>query len=157
MNKFQDAKIYKITSPSAPGKVYYGSTCNDLKKRLGQHIAIKRYTTSKEVTKYGDATIDLVEDFPCGSREELLRREGWHIWNNVCVNKQRAGRTKKQYYQDTKEIIKERTKARYQSKKEEINHWQKIKHECACGGKYTNSGKSCHEKTVNRNYMEIEC
>ena len=46
-NKYSRGKIYKIISPSHPELVYYGSTCNDLYKRLHQHKQPNNNTNSK--------------------------------------------------------------------------------------------------------------
>jgi len=37
--------------------------------------------------------IELVEEFPCESKEQLNKREGYYIQNNECVNKNIPGRT----------------------------------------------------------------
>ena len=47
--------------------------------------------------------IILVEQYPCNSREELLRKEGEHIKNTECVNKYVAGRTVAEYESENKE------------------------------------------------------
>ncbi len=38
--------------------------------------------------------IELVDHFPCNSKEELHQREGEHVRNNECVNKCIPGRGK---------------------------------------------------------------
>ena len=48
------------------------------------------------------------EDYPCNSKKELDAREGEYQKNNDCVNKRVAGRTKKQHYEDNKEIYSEK-------------------------------------------------
>ena len=59
--------------------------------------------------KYGieNCKIYLVELYPCKSREELEAREGYYIRNYDCVNKNIAGRTRKEYYNDNKDKMKE--------------------------------------------------
>ena len=47
---------------------------------------------------------ELIEEFPTTNREELLKREGFYITNSInCLNKCLAGRTKKEYYEDTRD------------------------------------------------------
>ena len=58
-------------------------------------------------------------------------------------NKERINQLKKKYYQNNKEELKEY----YKNNKEKINEKQKEKFDCECGGKYTYSNKSGHEKT----------
>ena len=110
MVNYQNGKIYKIES-FIGNCIYYGSTCQLLCQRMAKHRTIYRCEphsniTSKQVLEYPDAKIYLVELYPCNSKEELLRREGYYIKNNDCVNKCVAGRTLKEYYVDNKERLK---------------------------------------------------
>jgi hypothetical protein len=52
------------------------------------------------------------------------------------------------YYEEQKDKIKEKTKNYRLNNLDIIKQKQKIKHNCDCGGKYTNSGKSEHIKTT---------
>ena len=53
--------------------------------------------------KYGieNCEIILLENYPCSSKDELHAREGYYIKVTKCVKKNIAGRTKKEYYEDT--------------------------------------------------------
>lgn len=93
-NKYSRGKIYKIIGGN--GLIYYGSTCNTLTKRLGQHQSdykrykagkSKKYATSFKVLEQEEHYIKLVEDYSCNSKVELEAREGYYITNNICVNK----------------------------------------------------------------------
>ena len=55
--------------------------------------------------KYGieNCKIELIQDFPCQSRNELLKQEGEHIRNNDCVNKIVSGRTNQEWREDNYE------------------------------------------------------
>ena len=53
----------------------------------------------------GNCKIELVEQFPCNSRAELEKREGYHTQANQCVNKYIAGRTQSEYYEQLREQI----------------------------------------------------
>lgn len=99
-NKYENSKIYKIVSPSNPDLVYYGSTIQKLSIRMAGHRARLNKCTSSMVLDKGDAIILLVENYSCNSKEELLKKEGEYILNNECVNKNVAGRTSKERYQD---------------------------------------------------------
>ena len=74
MTDYQQGKIYAIRS-SSTDKYYIGSTATTLCKRLYQHKN-KKNTSSAEITAFGDAYIELIELFPCGSKIELNKREG---------------------------------------------------------------------------------
>lgn len=127
INKYSSGKIYKIWSPSRDDLIYYGSTIEKLNRRLSGHITkYKSYKAGKgcncrsfkifEVCD--DYRIDLVENYPCNSKEELNSREGEFIKNNMCVNKVVPCRTDKEYRIDNKEKIKEKDKKYRENNKE---------------------------------------
>jgi len=64
------------------------------------------------------------------------------------ANKEKMDEYNKEYYEANKDKIKVQTKEYRDSNLETIQAKQKIKHNCYCGGKFTNSGKSEHFKTA---------
>lgn len=64
--------------------------------------------------------IELIEQCPCNSKEELRSVEGKHIREIGTLNKQIAGRTQKEYYEDNKEEWTMRCRERYENNKENI-------------------------------------
>ena len=116
-NKYQNGKIYKVVD-NGYNKTYYGSTIEQLCKRIGKHRGhYKEYKKGNEhrVTVYDvfdefgveNCKIELVELYPCSSITELRRREGEVIRDNECVNKIIAGRTNKEWIQDNIERVRE--------------------------------------------------
>jgi hypothetical protein len=90
--------------------------------------------TSFIILAYSDAYIELIEDFPCGSKKELSRREGELILkhkDNV-VNKMVAGRTVVEYNREYR--LKNKAKIT-------------ATNVCECGGKYIHDGKARHLRT----------
>ena len=133
-NKYQNAKIYKITD-IAYTKCYIGSTCEELSMRMARHragykhflISGKRYIRAYDLfNEYGveNCKIELMEYYNCDSLQELRKREGEHIKNNECVNKYVAGRTYKEYREDNIDIIKEYEKDYYQNNKDKIKEYR---------------------------------
>lgn len=128
---YQHAKIYKITSDSSD-KIYIGSTCNPLYKRLGQHRTnYKQFQNGKyhnvssfEIIKLDDAIITLIEDYPCERKEQLHARERYHIELNksICVNKRIPTRTEKEYSEANKDKIAKY----YQANKDKIAEYNKV-------------------------------
>jgi len=55
----------------------------------------------KEVEDWGDWYIELYEDFSCDNKEQLCKREGEFIREIVTLNKQIAGRTAKEWGEDS--------------------------------------------------------
>lgn len=116
-NKYQDGKIYTIRSHQTE-KYYIGSTIQKyLSSRFNSHNdAYKQFlkgkystVTSYDIIKFGDAYIELLEAYPCNNNLELHKREGELIREHRanCVNKNIAGRMRKQYFDDNKDKMKE--------------------------------------------------
>ena len=137
MPDYQKSKIYKLWSPSK-NLVYYGSTTQTLSQRFAEHIRKKRNKDkcySCLVLDCEDYKIELVEEYPCNNRQQLMKKEGEYIKNNECVNKNVAGRTDLEYRQDNKEhllkyhkIYRENNgeKLKERCKKYRENHKEKI-------------------------------
>lgn len=115
MPDYQKSKIYKLWSPSK-NIVYIGSTTEPLATRLSKHNYnykvynkdnTKGYCISYLILDCEDYKIELLEQYPCNNKTQLLKKEGEHIRNNECVNKIIAGRTIKEWYKDNIDKIKE--------------------------------------------------
>jgi hypothetical protein len=128
MTKYQNGKIYGLYSHQTDD-IYIGSTTQPLAKRKGNHIAKYKkhlknhnycYMTSYELVKYDDVYIELIENYPCNSKEELCKREGHLIREMDCVNKYIPSRQKKEHYQDNKEKIISNAKEYYKQNKEKL-------------------------------------
>ena len=127
MPDYKNSKIYKLYVGDL---VYIGSTAQPrLSLRLGQHKnAYKRwvkdgkiYASSFELFKVGDPTIELIELFPCGSKDELRAHEGFHQRANPnCVNIRIEGRKPAEYYQANQQQIVEQKRVYYQENRQQI-------------------------------------
>lgn len=177
---YKNGKIYKIVD-NAYTKMYIGSTTRKLCKRFYDHRSgYKKFQLGKydKITVFDifdefgieNCKIELIENYPCSSKEELERREGELIKDNICVNKIIPRRTEKEYYEDNKEKIKERkdkyntiyyqnnkgkikekTKNYYELNKDIIKEKTKIYQSqiinCVCGLQFRRDNKSKHLKT----------
>ena len=151
----QNGKIYTIRSYNSD-KYYIGSTNHvTLAQRLGKHRAnykhylndnLNKYMSSYEILKYEDHYIELLELYPCNSKDELRRREGQlqrHFKHEI-VNINIAGRLvseyraehieevseyHKQYNLVNKEIIAEKNKQHYETNKQSILERQKKRYD----------------------------
>ena len=136
MPNYQNSKIYTLRSHQTD-KIYIGSTCNELRKRLWQHKSdYKRFLKNKfqnvssfEIIKYDDCYIELYEKYPCSDKMELHKREGEIIRKLDCVNKTIPARTKKQYRKDNEKNIKKNKKNYYEKNKEEIKKRRRQKYQ----------------------------
>ena len=134
MVNYANGKIYKIVC-NKTGLQYFGSTT---KKHICQRITAhkdnikswkegkrKSKCTSYVIFENDDYYYELVENYPCESKDQLTAREGFWIRNNECVNKVVPHRTRKEYRQDNKERIAEQKKEYYEQNKETIDEWHK--------------------------------
>ena len=178
MPDYSNGKIYKIHSYQTD-LVYYGSTTDTLCRRFSGHktsMNLGRSVSSRQILKYDDAMITLIELFSCDSKSELESRERFYIENNQCVNKiiptrtinewniankdkEKIRHTKyyqehkdkaKQYQQKNKEKIKAFKKQYYQTNKEKIHQYLQQNKEKISENKkqYHNNNKdSCNERS----------
>jgi hypothetical protein len=189
MVNYANSKVYKIWSTQGD-KIYVGSTTKQyLSQRMDKHRSdYKRWkdgkcrsiTSFKLFDEYGleNCFIELIEAKECNSKDELHKLEGKYIRELNCVNKNVAGRTQQEYYDDNKEHIKEksrqhyhdnkdyaldRNKQYYEANKDAINENKKIYYEqtkeyqsslknqvvqCSCGKAYTHSNRVRHQKSA---------
>jgi hypothetical protein len=97
INKYQNGKIYKIVC-NKTNLVYIGSTTQKyLSSRLKGHVfdfkTKRKIITSFKVLENNDYYIELVELYPCNSKDELLVRERYYFDIIECVNKCRPKST----------------------------------------------------------------
>ena len=130
INKYQSGKIYKIWN-DVNAEIYVGSTHDTLSRRMTKHrttaktdISRKIYQTMNELG-IEHFRIELIENFPCKSKEELNAREGHWIRLIGTLNSSIAGRNKQEYYSEQKAVILEQQQKHYEKNKEIIQERQK--------------------------------
>ena len=171
MVNYKNGKIYKLISDQTD-KIYIGSTCSELHKRLYQHKKSytywkhsfgKGYISSIELIKEGEVEIVLIENYSCNDKNELHAREKYWIEQNKdkIVNKYIPTRTKKEYatlkelcecglyyYKNHKFVhlgSDKHKNALNNMEKKPID--QKAKVLCECGLTYTHSKRASHMNT----------
>jgi hypothetical protein len=159
MPNYQLAKIYKIVSNTDDDICYVGSTTKKLLcMRMAEHKdayklwKIDKYgkTSCFELfEKYGveNCRIELIEIFPCNSKDELNMKEGGYIRLLNCVNKNIAGRTRKEYRDTHKEKASNYHMEYRNINKSIIENRMKKPYTCCCGSTIRWGGKAKHEKS----------
>ena len=148
MNKYQEGKIYKITSEKTE-QVYVGSTVHSMMYRFAAHERLykrqqegkgkrKDKVTSFLILQHGDAKIELVESFPCETRKELLERELHWILTLPTVNKQRGASTIDQAGYK---------KAYFKANRDKLDEYNKRVITCECGMTSTYRHLAKHRRT----------
>jgi len=136
--------IYKIVCNDLNVKDLYVGSTTDFRKRKTRHKSDCNNQNSKEYKfnvyqfirdngGFDNWTMVLVEKYPCETSLEKLKRERyWYETLGATLNKQVPSQTQqeyaKQYYVENKEIINQ-------------------KHNCECGGNYTQVNKQRHLKS----------
>ena len=113
MPNYKNSKIYKVICET--GLIYIGSTTQTLKERLRQH--------KKDVCRCKDfknPKIELIENYECESKKELLTKERYYIESIECVNNQTPLQTRKEYYIKNKDRLCKERKEIYEKNKEVI-------------------------------------
>lgn len=130
---YSKAKIYTIRNKNNSEDIYVGSTVKKyLCQRFGAHRANYKnpnikcllYEKMRE-TDINDWYIELYEAYPCNNKDELLKREGEIIRQIATLNKNVAGRTVKEWYEDNRDKVKQY----YEENKEKILEQHKENYE----------------------------
>ncbi len=114
MPDYSKGKIYTIRNRNEHAKIYVGSTIQSLAVRFSGH---KRNSKTEKCINYklyveinndwDNWYIELYENYPCNSKEELCKKEGEIIREIGTLNSRIECRDKKQYYIDNADRIKE--------------------------------------------------
>lgn len=127
MDDFLDGKIYLLANRNTRKSLYIGSTTKSLDERMKGHIWSFYSDNTKNTPIYvlwrvlgqDEVVIELIESWPCKTKEELFEREGyWQQRYNPFCNVRQAGRSVEQWHQEHKEYVSaQRRVYREQNKK----------------------------------------
>ena len=109
---YMNGKIYQLLN-KVNDEVYVGSTLQPLSKRFYSHKTKSDHLNNKlseliRTIGKDNCYIELIENYPCNTKEELLAREGHYIRERATLNQQIAGRTRKERREVNAEHIKEK-------------------------------------------------
>ena len=138
MPDYSKSKIYEIVC-RITGEKYIGSTTVLLCQRLAHHRDFKTShcsCISRQIIERGDYYINLIEEYPCENKEQLLKKEREWYDKLECINKNKPYSSKeelierkkkydKKYCEDNKEKIAEQKKKNYEINKEKIAEQRK--------------------------------
>ena len=106
MTDYSQGKIYKIVC-NVTNQVYIGSTVTSLERRLWSHKCCdKKEISSYQIIIHGDYYIELIEDYPCETKIELLKRERYYQDEIECVNTNRAYVTEEEVREQSRQQAK---------------------------------------------------
>jgi hypothetical protein len=145
MPKYHNGKIYCIKS-NQTNMIYIGSTTTTLSKRFYNHkwkFLNNDECLSRDIMKYDDAIIELLEKVNCNSKQELLDKEKEYILKNknIIVNYQIPNNDKKisikEWKLKNKDYIKEYN----------LEYYKNNKYHCInCNKEFTVTYKARHNK-----------
>jgi hypothetical protein len=136
MSLIQKTRTVYIVSSALTPKVYIGSTCMKLSKRLSDHK--HQLCKAREIIELGQYKISplcVIEN--CTKKEiELKESDFIFCFKDICVN---FRGTKDSYSENYNEPCRLNGRRKEQ---------QKIKNDCSiCGGSYSNANKAKHFRT----------
>ncbi len=153
---YSKAFVYKLVPNDLNIKDCYVGSSTNFNQRKSDHKSVCKnpknknhnipvYKTIREKGGFDAWDMILIENYPCKSKPELLARERYHIEDlEANLNKVIPTRTHKEYYDDNKEIIKEKIGKYREKNKVQIQAYKAQKMDCECGGTYTQNHKSRH-------------
>jgi len=173
---YSNTIIYKIVCKNLEiTDCYVGHTTDFRKRKWGHKTDLKRKKhplQNKIIENGGWDNWDMIEieKYPCKDANEAKARERyWYEELKAKLNGQSPLQTRedlllrsKKYYENNKVVcinrVKEYTELHKEEKLEYLKNWrkehkeeqmekQKQKHECECGGRYSNNHKQRHFRT----------
>ena len=115
---YKNGNIYQILN-NVNDDVYVGSTTQLLCKRFYCHkphsdTLFGNHKLSELMRTIGKNNfyIELIENYPCNTKEELIAREGHYIRERATLNHMIAGRTKNEWREYNSEHVNEKTNMR---------------------------------------------
>ena len=129
--RYDKAKIYCIRN-HVDDEVYIGSTTQLLSKRFSQHVTSAHHDMliTKKIKELGKEVfyIELIKEFPCDNKEQLLKEKGEWIRKIGSLNQRIAGRTLQRHYEDNKDMILAQKKEYHEKNRDTINEHHRIKY-----------------------------
>lgn len=156
MPNYANGKIYKIKSENTD-KVYIGSTTKkSVNDRYSQHKwAFNQYKnglenecnySSRKILEYGEASVELLEEYPCDNVYQLKKREYHYIDNTPNV----INKVKNPLILN----LSENEYLELRGKEKE----KKIHRDCECGGRFLNTPQDInrhHATKKHQKYLDI--
>lgn len=141
MPDYQKSVIYKVSCKDTNiTEFYIGSTANfrqrkydynsKMKNEKAHDYKSKYYKFIRENGGWENWNMEIYEYYPCNTKEELEDREDyWVVELKSPLNTNRPRRSKKEYRQDMKEVLSEKSKEYREANKEVIREKKKQYHE----------------------------
>lgn len=135
INNFNRGKIYRIQCND--GRFYIGSTTQLLTQRLHHHKQLSKkdntlFYQHMQTLGWENASIELIEDYPCNTSKELHQQEDYHIAqhieNPLCLNQKRAFLSDERRQEEKQEYLEQhRQEANERTKQYRMDHYEDVK------------------------------
>jgi hypothetical protein len=140
MSEYNNSVIYKIyCKDDNITDIYIGSTTNFKdRKQMHKHYCNTRdylvYQFIRQNGGWDNWDMEIIEEYPCDNRKELLKRERYWIEHfNASLNKIIPGRSKaeidRKYYQENIDKERERRRKYYHQNREKRKEYSKKYHQ----------------------------
>jgi hypothetical protein len=156
---YQNSVVYKICCKDPEiTDIYVGSTTN-FKRRMTSHKSVCKneknkhynypvYRFIRDTGGFDNWSVVKIRDVVCKDKYDLAAEERKEFeLLGATLNSLYPVRSKKEYYEENKDEIKEKTKKYYEKKKVEILEKNKEKIQCPCGTVVCRGSLTRHEKS----------
>lgn len=151
-NEYNTSKIYKISSANEP-QIYVNGTTQSLKKAMTSQKR-KKDCICQVIFKHKDATIELISEFNCNTKQELKKevdRIKQELGKEKCLNPAFSEEERKLHLSELRkgsyERNKETSKKYYAENKDDIKAKKTVKETCGCGAEYQHRQAKEHMKS----------
>ena len=136
--------VYRIRC-NITGEDYYGSTDQEIEERIWHHKGHK-VCVSSQIIERDDWCYEIMEEVDYIIKTDLLIRERYYIENYKCININIPYRTKEEW-REYKKLRQRRLRLNNPDLVRREKEYARIKHDCPCGGRYSNDSRAEHFRT----------
>jgi hypothetical protein len=154
MPDYSNAKIYRIVCEET-GEVYIGSTTSPLNLRYNNHkceaYMENKFCVSRQIIHRGKHRIELIEEYPCENKQQLLWRERHFIDQTECINKIVpivSGEEIRQMWCEKSQKFRKTLNGKEYHDRMNKKYTEMGSIKCECGLTYTYKHKVRHEKSI---------
>jgi len=150
-DKYRQGKVYCVRNTVDDG-IYVGSTTRTLEQRFAEHkkhSQVMSFSIAAKMKELGadNFYIELLEECPCESLQDLRKKEGEWVRAVGTVNQNIPGRTTAEWEETFHDVRMAKFKKYREENRERLRMWRHTPNVCACGGRFTNANKAYHENS----------
>ena len=161
---YSEGKIYKLYVTGVEEFCYIGSTITSLEKRMSVHMCQAKSETQTKCYSLklfeddNEVVIELLENYPCDTKEELHARERYWIEQfPECLNKNLPGRDWKERWKKNREHNLQKHKEWVANNTEHIAEYNEGRRDISRAQEKARYAAGYKEKRSEAKKVQVEC